>query len=95
MNSETTFTASSGHTCQFEYYTENGQHNVSAVWLGQPPTDADTAEFGRFLEEPADRAGVPHRGFTNMLIGRIEPEDLPRVREIIAERLEENKPHDD
>jgi hypothetical protein len=94
MNSETTFTASSGHRCTYEVFIEDGKASATIVWLGQPPTPEDIRELEKFLVDQADRAQFPHSGAENYFLGKIEREDLPRLREIVAERAREIEEHD-
>ena len=96
IESESSFTASSGHRCTYEVLVENGNASVTVVWIGQPPTPEDVTELTRFLEEQADRSHFPHSGAENYLLGPIRPEELPRVREIAEDRfraLEEEGPN--
>lgn len=87
MNTESIFTASSGHRCSYEVIVEDGQASANIVWLGQPPTPDDIKELELFLTDQADRANFPHTGAENYMLGEIKREDLPRVREIVAERV--------
>jgi hypothetical protein len=89
MNSETTFTCSSGNRCQFEMFVENGKASVNVVWIGKKPTEDDIDEFARFMEGEAARANFAHTGIENVMLGKIQREDLPRLREVVAERLRE------
>ena len=90
MPSETTFTTSRGSRCQFEIVIdENGAASANVVWIGQAPTKEDIAEFGRFIEEQAAQSQFEHTGISNYMIGEIQKEDLPRLPEIVAERLKE------
>ena len=85
--SESIFTASSGHRCTYEVFVENGNASANVVWIGQPPTPEDITELARFMEEQADRAQFPHNGVENYFLGEIRREDLPQVREIVADRV--------
>jgi hypothetical protein len=88
--SETTFTTSSGHRCNYEVLVdENGQASANVVWIGQPPAPDDIREFERFMTDQADQAQFQHAGAIgaiNYMLGEIRKEDLPRVREIVKER---------
>jgi hypothetical protein len=87
MNSETTFTTSSGLRCMFEVLIdEKGGVDVNVVWLDGKPTDADMDEFRSFIKLEAKKAGFGRTTTSDHMLGAIQREDLPRLREIVDER---------
>lgn len=88
MQSETIFTATSGHRCQYEVLIdEGGRADANVVWLNGPPSARDQGEFERFIEEQAKQAGFPHSGTQRIVLGEIAREDVPRAGEIFRERI--------
>lgn len=85
-NTETTFTATSGHRCMFEVKVEGGRASVNVVWLGNAPTPEDVHELQELLLGLADQAGFQHTGAENVMLGQIQPEDLGRIEEVLEER---------
>jgi hypothetical protein len=86
MNSETTFTTTSGNFCQFETTTdEDGTPSAIVVWMLGQPTEDDLKEFHQFVVNQTSR----DISFT--LLGSIQKDQLPEAQAIVKERLKESQ----